>query len=233
MNRAPPPGGVSALVVKRLGVVPYLEAFALQKEMREQRIHDEIPDTLLLLEHPPVITVTRRFGRQNVLVSDEVLAAKNISLVEVDRGGDVTAHAPGQVVAYPIVKLAGEERDLPRYVRALEQAVIDVLALHGLEGMRIKGESGVFLEPRTPGGLTEKICAIGVKGTRFVMSHGLAFNVATDLSIFGLIVPCGLQHRGVTSLLQRLGERTPSVEQVMDELAPALAKSLGRTLQGM
>ena len=156
------------LVMRRLGMVAYEDAFELQKQLREQRLHDEIHDTLLLLQHPPVITITRRFGRQNVLASDAELAARTIHLVEVDRGGDVTAHAPGQLVAYPIVKLGADERDLPRYVRGLEQAVMDVMAAHGLTGERIAGESGVFLPPVEPGGLFEKISAVGVKGTRWV-----------------------------------------------------------------
>ncbi|MBI5498089.1 MAG: lipoyl(octanoyl) transferase LipB [Deltaproteobacteria bacterium] len=219
------------LRLRKLGTVPYRDAFDLQKQLRDQRQDDVIPDTLLLLEHPAVITITRRWGRTNVLATDALLAARGIDLVEVDRGGDVTVHAPGQLVAYPIVKLEGEERDLPRYVRALEQAVLDVMAGLGLAGQRIPGESGVFLDPPAPGGRMEKICAVGVKGTRFVTSHGLAFNVTTDLSVFSLVVPCGLQHRGVTSLQARLGARTPPMDAVMDTLAPALARALGRRLE--
>jgi lipoyl(octanoyl) transferase len=223
---APPP-----LLVRRLGLVPYRDAFALQQQLRTQRINDAIPDTLLLLEHPAVITVTRRWGRTHVLADDAALAARGIEVVEVDRGGDVTAHAPGQLVAYPIVKLHGAERDLPRYVRALEQAVLDVLAALGLSGLRVAGESGVFMEPLLAGGRLEKVAAVGVKGTRFVMSHGTALNVTTDLSIFDLVVPCGLSHRGVTRVQDRLpSSATPSMDRVMDLFAPALARALGRTL---
>ena len=218
------------LEIRRLGMVPYREALALQQTLRTQRLEDAIPDTVLLLEHPAVLTVTRRFGRSNVLASEQQLHALGIDVVEVDRGGDVTAHAPGQLVAYPIVKLQGEQRDLPRYVRALEQSVLDVLARLGLAGQRVAGESGVFLEPQSPDGKLEKICAVGVKGTRFVMSHGLAFNVRTDLSIFSLIVPCGLHHRGVTSLQARLGPAaTPTVDDMGEQVAVALAAALGRT----
>ncbi|MEW5849969.1 MAG: lipoyl(octanoyl) transferase LipB [Myxococcota bacterium] len=218
------------LHVKHLGTVPYVDGLRIQRELREARLRDDVEDTLLLLEHPPVITVTRRHGRANVLVDDATLAARGVELHEADRGGDVTAHAPGQLVAYPVVKLHGAEKDLPRYVRNLEGAVIDVLAQYGLVGVRVPGESGVFMEPTVEGGRLEKVCAIGVKGTRWVMSHGLALNVRTDLSVFSLIVPCGLQHRGVTSLRERLGEGAPSVGEAGVRLAEALARSLGRML---
>ena len=132
-NSSPP------LQARHLGLLPYAEAFALQKQLREQRLADDIPDTLLLLQHPPTITITRRFGRTHVLVSDEELARQHIALVEVDRGGDVTAHAPGQLVAYPIIKLVGAERDLPRFLRALEAAVISVLQRFGITDKRRDG----------------------------------------------------------------------------------------------
>jgi lipoyl(octanoyl) transferase len=204
--------------------VPYREALALQRSLREARLAEGIDDTLLLLEHPPVITVTRRFGRANVLVSDDELRARGVEIVEADRGGDVTAHAPGQLVAYPIVKLVGAERDLPAYVRRLEEAVLRTLARWGLHGQRVCGEAGVFLDG-TP---LQKVCAIGVKGSRFVMIHGLALNVTTDLRVFDLIVPCGLRHRGVTSMEARLAERTPPLKDVADALGEELADALGR-----
>lgn len=218
------------LHLRQLGVVRYADGLALQQQLREQRCEDRIPDTLLLLQHHPVLTTTRRWGREHLLASEEMLAARGVEIHETDRGGDITAHAPGQLVAYPILKLEGEERDLPRYVRNLEGAVMDVLQQHGLTGHRIEGEAGVWMEPVHEHGKWEKVCAIGVKGSRFVMSHGLALNVTTDLSIFDLIVPCGLGHRGVTSMQSRLGPRTPTMDVVEKQLAQALARSLRRDL---
>ena len=218
------------LAVHRMGIVPYRDALAEQQRVRAQRLAGQGQDTLLLLEHPPVITTTRRHGASHITADPDVLSAHGVEVVQTDRGGDVTAHALGQLVAYPIVRLEGPERDLPRYMRNLEQAVLGVLQAVGLEGIRVVGEPGVFLAPTAEGGKYEKVCAVGVKGTRFVMSHGLALNVSTALEVFGFIVPCGLHHRGVTSLQARLGARTPSMDAVMDLLAPRLATALGRAL---
>jgi lipoyl(octanoyl) transferase len=223
-------GPGSALVARNLGRVAYREAWALMRSLHLARQQGRVEDTLLLVEHPAVITVTRRGGRAHVLATDEEARRCGVEVVETDRGGDVTAHAPGQVVAYPIIKLVAQERDLPGYVGNLEAAVVDVLEAYGLTGTRLAGEPGVFLPPVGEGGRWEKVAALGVKGTRFVMMHGLALNVETDLTVFDLIVPCGLRHRGVTSMRARLGPRTPGVGEVADLLAVRLAVRLGRRL---
>jgi lipoyl(octanoyl) transferase len=217
------------LLVSSLGVVPYTHALAVQRRLRQEHLEGRGEDRLLLLQHPPVLTVTRRFGKTHILVPDRVLLERGIEVVEADRGGDVTAHMPGQLVAYPIVRLTHTERNLPQYVRNLEQAVMDTLAAWNLGSLRVRGESGVFMAA-VQGHPLEKVCAMGVKGTRFIMSHGLALNVCPDLDVFSLIVPCGLHHRGVTSMRARLGSSCPSVDQVEPVLARALAQSLGRDL---
>lgn len=183
-----------------LGLRDYADAFALQ-----QRAHAEVlegraadgPMRLLLVEHPPVVTVSRRPGAASHLVaSPERLASLGIQVAETDRGGDITYHGPGQLVAYPIVDLQRLELRVHAYVRALEEAVIQALAGWGVEGRRDPEATGVWVG----GGAGRKICAIGVRVGRWVTTHGLALNVTTDLRHFQTIVPCGLHGRDVTSL---------------------------------
>jgi lipoyl(octanoyl) transferase len=192
------------LDVKRLGLVDYASALALQQTLVEQRKRGEIPDQLLLLEHPHVITlgVKTRHDLSHVLETPEALAAEGVALFESGRGGDVTYHGPGQLVGYPILDLNPDRRDVHRYVRDLEQVLIDTVAVFGIDAGRVSGLTGIWVGPE---GREEKLAAIGVRISRWVTSHGFALNVTTDLSGFDLIVPCGITDRGVTSLSALLG----------------------------
>jgi lipoyl(octanoyl) transferase len=186
--------------------VPYADALALQHRLVEDRRAGQIPDTLLLVEHPHVLTLgVRQGGRDHVLVSEEILSARGIELHHTGRGGDVTYHGPGQVVGYPILDLKPDRCDVHRYVRDLEEVLIRVAAEYGIEAGRIEGLTGVWA-----GG--EKLAAIGVRISRWITSHGFAFNVATDLEYFSLIVPCGIADRGVTSLSRLLSRPVAPAE---------------------
>jgi lipoyl(octanoyl) transferase len=192
------------LEVKCLGVVPYLDARTLQHELVEDRRQGRIPDSLLLLQHPPVITVGVRGdgGRSHILASPERLAWSGIEVHESGRGGDVTYHGPGQIVGYPILDLRPDRCDVHRYVRDIEEVLIRVCADFGVEAGRIKGLTGVWTE-------AGKIGAIGIRVSRWITSHGFAFNVNTNLEHFGLIVPCGIADRSVTSLARETGGPVP------------------------
>lgn len=187
------------LTISRLGLVPYGEALALQQRLVDARRTGGIPDTLLLLEHPHVVTIgVRRGGAANVVATPERLAELGVELFETGRGGDVTYHGPGQIVAYPILDLKPDRQDVHRYVRDLEEVMIRVCRELGLDAGRLSGLTGVWV-----GG--EKIGAIGVRISRWITSHGFAFNVNTDLDYFRLIVPCGISDRGVTSVAKLTG----------------------------
>ena len=205
------------LEVRRLGVVPYAEALALQRALVEDRKADRVPDLLLLLQHPPVITlgVKGDGGRGNVVATDDRLAQLGIDIEETGRGGDVTYHGPGQVVGYPIIDLKPDRCDVHRYVRDVEDVMIRTCADYGIVAGRIKGSTGTWVGVDTPA--PEKIGAIGIRISRWITSHGFAFNVSTNLDHFRLIVPCGIADRGVTSLEQETG-RQPSIAEVEDVL---------------
>lgn len=193
--------------VRRLGRVDYQTALDLQKVLVEQRKRGEIPDQLLLLEHPDVITlgVKTRNDLSHVLETPESLAAKGVGLFEAGRGGDVTYHGPGQLVGYPIVDLKPDRCDVHRYVRDLEEVLIQAVARFGIGAGRLGGLTGIWVGQ-------EKLAAIGVRISRWVTSHGFALNVSTDLSRFGLIVPCGITDKGVTSMERLLGRAVPMAE---------------------
>ena len=204
-----------------LGVVEYRAAWELQKDLVARRQDDRTGDTVVLLEHPPVYTLGRRATAEHVLLDAEALSAAGIDLVAVDRGGDVTYHGPGQLVVYPIIRLAGQ-RHVVDFVRALEDVAIDTLAHLGIRAGRREGLTGVWVG-------REKIVAIGVRvAAGGVTSHGLALNVAPDLAHFGGIVPCGLATEGVCSFAS-LGVPTdmPSARRAM---ATALARVLDADL---
>ena len=196
------------LEVRRLGLVPYDEALAMQRQLVEERRAGRVPDLLLLLQHPAVITlgVKGDGGRANIVATDERLAELGIAVQETGRGGDVTYHGPGQIVGYPILDLKPDRCDVHRYVRDLEEVMIRVCADYGVTAGRIKGLTGTWVG-------AEKIGAIGVRLSRWITSHGFAFNVSTDLDHFKLIVPCGISDRGVTSLERATGRR-PTVAEV-------------------
>ena len=203
--------------MRRLGSVPYGEALDLQKALVEERRAGCVPDLLLLLQHPPVITLgVRRDSRSHVIASDGQLAMHGIEVHEAGRGGDVTYHGPGQIVGYPILDLRPDRCDVHRYVRDLEEVMIRVCADYGVAAHRVDGLSGAWVG-------TEKIGAIGVRISRWITSHGFAFNVNTRLEDFQLIVPCGIADRGVTSLRQLLGKEL-SIEDVEDRFIRRFAE---------
>ena len=204
--------------VRRLGLVPSAEALAVQRSLVEERRADRIPDLLLLLQHPPVITlgVKGDGGRSNILATDERLAERGIEVSETGRGGDVTYHGPGQIVGYPILDLRPDRCDVHRYVRDVEEIMIRVCADYGVTAERITGKTGAWV------GL-DKIGAIGVRISRWITSHGFAFNVSTDLDHFNLIVPCGISDGGVTSLDKVTGRRLPLAD-VEDALVSHLCE---------
>jgi len=200
------------LHVRRLGVVSYAEALAVQRALVEERRAERVPDLLLLLQHPPVITlgVKGDGGRSNIVADEARLSELGIDVSETGRGGDVTYHGPGQIVGYPILDLRPDRCDVHRYVRDLEEVMIGVCADYGVQAERIQGLTGAWVGE-------EKIGAIGVRISRWITSHGFAFNVNTDLGHFDLIVPCGIANRGVTSLQQATG-RELSMSDVEDAL---------------
>jgi lipoyl(octanoyl) transferase len=193
--------------VRRLGLVPYAEALALQRELVEERRAGRVGDLLLLVEHPHVLTLGVRGdgGRSNILASAEVLAERSVDVYETGRGGDITYHGPGQLVGYPILDLKPDRCDVHRYVRDLEEVLIRVAADYGVEAGRVPALTGVWV-----GG--SKLAAIGVRIGRWITSHGFALNVTTDLEYFKMIVPCGIADRGVTSLAALLGRPVPRGE---------------------
>lgn len=208
--------GQPTLEVRRLGVVPYAEAHELQRALVEERRAGRVPDLLLLLQHPPVITLGVRAGaRSNVVATPDRLAALGIDVVESGRGGDVTYHGPGQIVGYPIMDLRPGRCDVHRYVRDLEEVMIRACAAYGVSAGRVQGLTGAWVG-------AEKIGAIGIRISRWITSHGFAFNVGTDLDHFRLIVPCGIGDRGVTSLERVTGRAIPVVD-AEDTLIEAFA----------
>jgi lipoyl(octanoyl) transferase len=200
--------------VRELGRIGYGPALELQQMLTAARKNGAGPDQLLLLEHPHVITMGRNGRLENLLASAEIMERAGISFFPTDRGGDVTYHGPGQLVAYPILDLREWKRDVGAFVRAVEQAIIDTLADYGIAAGRIPKLTGVWVDGR-------KIAAIGVHISRWVTSHGLALNVSTDLSYFQYIVPCGLT-KPVTSMAQ-LGVRV-----TLEEVSRSLAAHFGR-----
>jgi lipoyl(octanoyl) transferase len=216
------------LEVRHLGVVSYADGLALQAELVQQRRAGTIPDTLLLLQHPHVLTVgVRKDGRAHILATPERLAGLGVEVFDTGRGGDVTYHGPGQIVGYPILDLNPDRRDVHRYVRDLEEVMIRVCGAYGVEAGRLAGLSGTWITHPTRG--PEKIGAIGVRISRWITSHGFAFNVTTDLGFFDLIVPCGISDRGVTSL-ERAARRPFDLSEVAIRLAAAVGEVFDREL---
>jgi len=212
--------------VRRLGLVDYQAGLDLQRELVEQRKRGEIDDQLLLLEHPDVITlgVKTRNDRSHVLESEEALAERGVAVFETGRGGDVTYHGPGQLVGYPIFDLKPDRCDVHRYVRDLEEALIRTVGAFGITAGRGDGLTGIWVGPA---GHEAKLAAIGVRISRWVTSHGFALNVNTDLSRFGLIVPCGISDRGVTSMERLLGHPV-SMDEVENAVVNAFTAVFSR-----
>jgi lipoyl(octanoyl) transferase len=212
------------LLVRRLGRIGYAAGVELQKALVAQRQAGAIDDTLLLLEHPPVITlgVKTRGAFTNVRADHDALASRGVAVHETGRGGDVTYHGPGQLVGYPILDLKPDRQDVHRYVRDLEEVLIRTAADYGLAAGRMTGLSGAWVGDR-------KLAAIGVRISRWVTSHGFALNVTTDLSGFDLIVPCGIADRGVTSLSALLG-REVAMADVEARVARHFGEVFGRDI---
>src|SRR5262250_772626 len=210
-----------------LGLIGYPEAYALQKRIAAARKADAIEDVLLLCQHPHVITQGRNGKREHLLVSEHVLRQKGVEFYESSRGGDITYHGPGQIVGYPILNLGAIRRDVVWYARMLEEAMIRATAEFGIVAGREVGKTGVWVGGEKS---SEKLAAIGVHISRWVTSHGLAYNVSTDLRYFDLIVPCGIADRKATSL-EKLLERRIDVKEVKPKLAKHLGEVLGLELQ--
>jgi len=210
------------MTIRDLRTISYRDAWTLQEQLHAQ-VLDGGEEQLLLVEHPPVITLGRRPGlSKNILAAADALEKLGVEVVESDRGGDVTFHGPGQLVAYPIVRLADHTLSVGSYVRKLQEIVIEALNVLGAASKTDPQNIGVW----TCSNACElaKICAIGVRIRRGVAIHGLALNVTTDLSYFNLIVPCGIADRGVTSLKQVLGERCPPMERVKQALVASFER---------
>ncbi len=238
--------------VRDLGRMDYAEAFAIQKRLQAEVIESRCQSQsgvsglvhLLLVEHdPPVITISRRPGaRQHLIATDAMLASAGVEVAETDRGGDITYHGPGQLVVYPILDLNRFGLRIDSYMRLLEQIVIDVLAKFGIAGKRDQSATGVWVHPfpdahglqsvgvdsGTP--TPSKICAMGVRVSRWVSMHGLALNVTTNLDHFNLIVPCGLAGRSVTSMRRERGEACPTMDEVKLTMIDGFHRGLSAAL---
>jgi lipoyl(octanoyl) transferase len=216
-----------------LGRLDYAAALALQQQISVQRQQESVGDVLLLVEHPPVLTLGRNAHRQHVVASDELLARRGISLFETNRGGDVTYHGPGQLVGYPILHLRSFTPPLGivEYLRKLEEVLIRTCADYGVLTQRAPGRAGVWTIPG--GAIAEKkIAALGVHVARGVTTHGFALNVTTDLKDFELIVPCGIRDRGVTSIEAEV-DSVPSVGQVANSVSRHFGRVFGRQMLWM
>ncbi len=214
----------TALVVD-IGMVEYGAAWELQRRIVAARKADAVPDVLLLCEHPHVITLGRNGNLGNLRASGQMLRQMGVSFFETDRGGDITYHGPGQLVGYPILNLAEIRRDVAWYMRSLEEAMIRATAEFGIPSMRVAGRTGVWIDVPAESGGEEKLAAIGVHLSRWVTSHGFAYNVSTDLRYFDLIVPCGIEDKRATSLEKILGRGVK-----MEEVSPRIAAHLGELL---
>jgi lipoyl(octanoyl) transferase len=214
-----------AIGVRQLGVLDYGAAIDLQRTFVEDRRAGRVDDTLLLLEHPPVITLgaKTRGRRDHLVAAPEQLAAAGVTVYETGRGGDITYHGPGQLVGYPIFDLRPDRCDVHRYVRDLEEVLIRAVATFGVDARRVPGLTGAWAGPT---GGEEKIGAIGVRISRWITSHGFALNVSADLEPFKWIVPCGITDRGVTSVERILGRRV-----AMSDVAEAIARATAEVFQ--
>ena len=203
-----------------LGRTAYADALALQESLHDARKRNEVPDTLLLLEHPHVITLGRAANRDNILADEQTRAEKSVELFETGRGGDVTYHGPGQLVGYPIISLAPDRQDVRRYVRHIQEVLVRTARDFGVEAEPRGGEFvGVWVGD-------EKLAAIGIRISRWVTMHGFAFNVTTNLDYFNLIVPCGIPDHGVTSLAKILNRKIE-----LEAVAEAASKHFGDVFQ--
>jgi len=223
---------VSELLIVDLGTLPYAVALELQRDVARRRISGEIAeDVLLLVEHPPVVTLGRTAKGANLIASPELLAAQGVELFDVERGGDITFHGPGQLVGYPIIDLKRHRKDLHWYLRQVEQALIEAIGALGLVGARVEKYTGVWI-PASP--VPRKIASIGVHARDWVTWHGFALNVNTDLRYFGLIVPCGINDVTMTSVARELDAGSIAMQAARDTVTRAFGRVFGldpRTVQ--
>lgn len=199
------------------GLIDYKKAWDLQKEVHQLRVENKIDDTIFLLEHPHTYTLGKVADKNHLIGSEEYLNRNKISVYDIDRGGDITYHGPGQIVGYPIINLNNWYNDTHKYLRALEEVIILTCSEFGLTGIREPKYTGVWLENSKLSGRAAKIAAIGIKVSRWVTMHGFAFNVNTDLSLFSGIIPCGISDKEVTSLKNETGSEK-NIEEVKDIL---------------
>lgn len=233
------------LAVQILGVQKYADCWRLQKDLQQQRIADAIPDTLLICEHPPVITIGKSGGKTNILADRAELERRGIEVFEVERGGDVTYHGPGQIVAYPILNLNQHKRDVHWYMRQLEEVVLRTLQQFEIKGLRIAGKTGVWTQPTgnaidfaakfgraqvVDASHPRKIASLGVRISRWCTMHGLALNVRDCREGFALINPCGFTNIEMSSIEQETGALL-SVEQVQPVLVNYFSEVFGFTTQ--
>jgi lipoyl(octanoyl) transferase len=233
-----------AIEVQRLDLVPYVPTWDLQEQLLAATVAikaanrqaeaagqapQPTPNHLLFCQHPPTYTLGKSGKPEHLLLDEAALAAHGATFHRINRGGDITFHGPGQLVAYPLLDLENFRPDIHWYLRALEEAVIQTLASYGLQAGRIAGLTGVWLDWEEGAANPRKICAMGVRCSRWVTLHGLALNVNTDLHYFGYIVPCGITDKAVTSLQAELGHAVP-VEEVQERLLAALLTQLDATL---
>jgi lipoyl(octanoyl) transferase len=194
----------------------------LQKELQKKVIEERTESYLILTQHPPVITLGKTGSHNNLLLSAKELEKRNIQFFEVDRGGDITYHGPGQLIGYPILNLEHFKKDIHWYLRQLEQTIIETLETYALQPKRIKNLTGVWIDKK-------KICAIGIKTTRWVTMHGFALNIDIDLNAFQTIIPCGIQNKGITSLSEQLGNNI-TIDEVITIFLQKFSKIFGVTL---
>ncbi|MBA3829454.1 MAG: lipoyl(octanoyl) transferase LipB [Taibaiella sp.] len=230
---------MQTIYFKDLGVIEYGAAWDMQEELMQRNVKaksiayvgasegiapapPKTTDYLFFCEHPSVYTLGKSGHIENLLVNDARLAEMNVSFYKTNRGGDITYHGPGQVVAYPILDLEHYFTDLGKYMRCLEEAVINTLAAYNINGERLPGATGVWIEASVPG-RARKICAMGVRCSRWITMHGLALNVNTDLKFFDYIVPCGITDKSVTSMERELGKKVDEME-VKEKLLAEFAR---------
>jgi lipoyl(octanoyl) transferase len=206
----------------RFQIEPYAKIWDLQRKLQQKVIEERRHSFLILTQHPPVITLGKSGTYQNLLLSKEQLQQKNIQFFEIDRGGDITYHGPGQLIGYPILDLEKFKKDIHWYLRQLEQSIIETLEEFALHPKRIKELTGVWIN-------NKKICAIGIKTTRWVTMHGFALNITTDLNAFQTIIPCGIQDKGITSLAELAGNKI-TMEEVIKIFLQKFSKVFGVTL---
>ena len=215
---------------RELGLLEYQEAWTLQEQLLQQSIAQKANGLLpahhlLFVEHPPVYTLGKSGKKEHVLIDDQELKERQIAFFQTNRGGDITYHGPGQLVGYPIIDLEQFYRDIGRYLRELEEVIILTLQEYGLKGERSIGETGVWLDPGIPG-RARKICAMGVRCSRWVTMHGFALNISNDLSYFNHIVPCGIPDKSITSVEKELG-RTLSIAEVKQKVLQNFSNVFG------